>query len=299
MTRQYQYDVVISVAEEDLAVAQQIETALQRRKVSCYLYSSRLAENWGEHIMRISLDKYGAEARYVLMIISRSYVKKHWSSIEREIMQVSSHGKRAYLLPLRLDNTKVDGLSGSISYLEWKNDPEVIAAAVVKKLAMRPEKKRRPIGKAIAITVTLSLTVAISLPITVYITNNYNSALPAQKDSSLKDTGGSTATPGTSQKRQQDAPPQHGTITITGLVTDAATGEPLDGVQVTVGNAQVWTSQGRFSVSIRERYGNDVSVHCIFLKEGYETGTRQETFEFTRSMSEKNIDAQLTPKPKL
>jgi formylglycine-generating enzyme len=128
------YQIAISVAEEDLSVANSIATSLKEIGVTHYLYTQHRAKNWGQHILKISIDTYGAEANYVLMIISKTFVEKYWANIERQIADIFKPGKKIYILPLRLDDTPVDGLSKYIVFEKWNNNPDEIAHLLQKKL---------------------------------------------------------------------------------------------------------------------------------------------------------------------
>lgn len=132
--KKYKYDIAISVAEEDLPAAQQIAVALRRQNISYYLYTEHKASNWGQHILKISQDAYGSEARYVLMLTSRVFVQKYWSNIESQISQIFSSGKEVSILQLRLDDTQVDGLSKYRVFVDWNSNPDEIADILKAKL---------------------------------------------------------------------------------------------------------------------------------------------------------------------
>jgi TIR domain len=135
------YQIAISVAEDDLSVASSIATSLKKIGITYYLYTEHQAKNWGEHILKISLDTYGAEAQYVLMITSKIFVEKYWANIERQIVDIFKPEKKVYMLQLRLDDTPVDGLSKHIVYQKWNNDPDRIAALLQYKLNERGREK--------------------------------------------------------------------------------------------------------------------------------------------------------------
>ena len=148
MDNKVKYDVVISCAEEDLPVAESIASAFRDKKISYYLYTEHRAQHWGENIFKVSLDKYALEGAYALMIISQHYVTKKWSGIERQIMQSAINRGPSYILPLRLDNTPVDGLGSDITYVNWENNPQVVAALVKDKLLLTEVNKEPPAVKA-------------------------------------------------------------------------------------------------------------------------------------------------------
>jgi hypothetical protein len=131
-----QRDIAISVAEEDLQVAQEIAIALNEKNISYYLYTEHRAKNWGQHILKISIDAFGADAKYVLMITSRIYAEKYWSNIERQIAHILQKDKEPYILQLRLDDTPIDGLK-NIVWEDWKNNAIEISEVLKEKLKLR------------------------------------------------------------------------------------------------------------------------------------------------------------------
>src|SRR5688572_4645957 len=130
MNNEFMYDVAISCAEEDLGIAEQIAASFKTEGVSYFLYTEHRAEHWGKDLFKVSLDKYGAESKYVLMLISSTYIKKHWSDLERQISQTVQRVGEEFILPLRIDDTPVDGLSKNILYEKWKNNPGEIARII-------------------------------------------------------------------------------------------------------------------------------------------------------------------------
>lgn len=137
------HDIAISVAEEDLPVAEQIAKALTKEGISYYLYTEHRAANWGKHILRILLDIYGAEASYVLMITSKVFEEKYWVGIERQIGDVFHSRSESYVLQLKIDNTHIDGLSKYVVFEKWNDNPEEIADIIKEKLKLRRGVRKR------------------------------------------------------------------------------------------------------------------------------------------------------------
>lgn len=176
MFKRFKYDIAISVAEEDAAIAEVIAQSLKAKKISCYFYREQSVQNWGQHILRISLSKYGAEARYVLVIISEHFMKKYWTGIENQIMQVFRPGKDIYILPLRVDDTPVDGISKYIAFVKWESNEEEIADKIRKKLRLRRQAERKKVFKLAGIFAMLVLSAYLLLPLTATPTD-YSSYL--------------------------------------------------------------------------------------------------------------------------
>jgi formylglycine-generating enzyme len=157
MLRKYKYDIAISVATEDLGVAKQIAASLEQHRIGHYLYNEQNVEAWGEYVLKVSLAKYGAEAKFILLLVSKSFVKKYWTIIELQIAQAFNKGQKPYILPLRIDDTELDIIK-YLGFVNWKNNPEEIALMLKSKVRKRDGKiaKKRWGGALLAIILVLS-----------------------------------------------------------------------------------------------------------------------------------------------
>ena len=172
-------DIAISVAEEDKGIAEQIAAALTLRKISYYLYSTdnNRGRNWGQHLLKISLDQFGARARYVLLIVSRHTPEAYWSGIERRIATMHARGRDGYILPLKIADARVDD---DIVYIEWDNDPEDIAERLKDRLRERQHeimKRWREVLKWAAILLATAFVIVAGVYIShlpPYSTSKYN-----------------------------------------------------------------------------------------------------------------------------
>ena len=171
MLRRYKYDVAISVAEEDKAVAILIANVLDTKSIRYYYYEEKAAESWGEYILNLTADSYGRRARYVLLITSKYYVTKYWSNIERQIALATPRPDNIHILQLKLDNTLVDGLSKYVSYQTWNNNPEEIATLLRQKIR---EQKRVVLRKK-------SMYAFLSLAFITAVLITYIAASPARR----------------------------------------------------------------------------------------------------------------------
>jgi len=143
----FKYDIAISVAEEDKPIAQQIAAALKEKRVRYYYYDERIAESWGEHLINLTMVAFGKHTRYVLMITSKMFIQKYWSSIERQMAFTRSIPGKSDILQLRLDNTQVEGLSQHKVYLDWDNNPEEISDLLIQKIRKQQQAAAQQLGK--------------------------------------------------------------------------------------------------------------------------------------------------------
>nr|WP_319570080.1 toll/interleukin-1 receptor domain-containing protein [uncultured Draconibacterium sp.] len=118
MKKEYKYDVVLSFAEEDKEIAEQIGRALKDLDIKYYLFYEH--DNLGKPLKEITWKVYHEESRLALVLISKHYNNKRWAKEEREVIQtVLQREGMPYLIPVRIDDTKIDGISKQIIYKRW------------------------------------------------------------------------------------------------------------------------------------------------------------------------------------
>lgn len=114
-----EYDIIISFAGEDRAVAEQIADGLRSNRVSVFYDEYEQANLWGKDLYHHLSQTYSENASYCLVLISEHYVKKNWTKLElRSAQERAFKENREYILPVRLDDTKVPGISDTIGYLD-------------------------------------------------------------------------------------------------------------------------------------------------------------------------------------
>jgi hypothetical protein len=122
----YYYDIAISYASEDRAVAETLANRLTARGVNVFYDRSAdiQASLWGKDLYAYFAELYSKRARYCLVVISSNYVRKAWTRHELQAAQEralkESLGNREYILPLRLDNTEVPGIFPTVKYVDWQ-----------------------------------------------------------------------------------------------------------------------------------------------------------------------------------
>lgn len=118
----YKYDVAVSFAGEQRWFVEDVVRGLNLPEARVFYDADYKAELWGEELTEVFTKLYRDEARYVVMFISREYAEKEWTRLERRAAlarRMRSNG--AYILPVRLDSTKLDdveGLLGTIGDLD-------------------------------------------------------------------------------------------------------------------------------------------------------------------------------------
>ena len=138
----FQYDVAISFAGEDRDYARELADALRgfgaRVFFDDYERGSLLGKDLYTHLHNV----YYKTARYCVLLISKAYEAKLWTSHECRAAQERAfkQAMMEYILPIRLDDTPIPGLRDTIGYARidegiprlaepiaskiWKLDPQ-------------------------------------------------------------------------------------------------------------------------------------------------------------------------------
>ena len=113
---QFSYDVAISFAGEQREQARLIAGCLRRRRVNVFFDEYEQANLWGEDLYEHLSRVYQKQARYCLMLVSRAYADRVWTSHKRKSAQARAlNEKRGYILPVRFDEIEVPGLAPTIA----------------------------------------------------------------------------------------------------------------------------------------------------------------------------------------
>ncbi|GGN22610.1 hypothetical protein GCM10011609_74950 [Lentzea pudingi] len=133
---EYEFDVALSYAGEDQDLVLPVVALLKDLGVELFHSLDREAEMWGLPLVEYFSDAFTKRARYVLLFSSRHYVDK-WSRLQhRAALGRALEQHSEYVLPIRIDDTEVPGLSPHVGYLDLRvHDAATIADAVVQKLA--------------------------------------------------------------------------------------------------------------------------------------------------------------------
>lgn len=138
----YRYEVAISFAGEDRSFAEAIAKGLRDAGIQAFYDNFYAAEIWGEDLSVKLRNVYHDSSEFCIMVISRHYVEKMWTSFERQqaIERLVRERGKAYVLPVRLDGYtgEVPGLSGAIGYLSVRSDePQKVIDAFLAKVGRK------------------------------------------------------------------------------------------------------------------------------------------------------------------
>jgi tetratricopeptide (TPR) repeat protein len=118
--RRYRYDIALSYAGENEKFVRDVYRHLAAAKLSVFFAPRRTGELWGKDEREFQ-NVYGPESRFVVPFISEHYATKEWPQLEFRAARKEAR-KRAgdFLLPVRLDSTKMPGLPTRLQYVDGR-----------------------------------------------------------------------------------------------------------------------------------------------------------------------------------
>jgi TIR domain len=80
------------------------------------------ADLWGKNLYDHLFEIYNSRALYCMIFISEAYSRKVWTNHERTAAQAAAFAvNREYILPVRVDDTKIPGLPDTIGYIDARH----------------------------------------------------------------------------------------------------------------------------------------------------------------------------------
>lgn len=119
----YKYDVALSFAGEDRAIAKKLCEELKKiGNYRVFYDEDNIARIWGKNHKELE-HLYSKAPRYVIPIISENYANKDWPQWEFETANAEAKKrKETFLLPIRVDNTRLLGLQRGTFYVDLNSN---------------------------------------------------------------------------------------------------------------------------------------------------------------------------------
>ena len=118
---QFEYDVALSFAGEDRAVAEKFADLLSKKNIDVFYDEYRVGDMWGKDLVDHLVNIYGRKARYCVMFISQYYPLKNWTEVERTSAQERAfRDANEYILPLQVDDAEVPGITEPTGYRDLR-----------------------------------------------------------------------------------------------------------------------------------------------------------------------------------
>lgn len=117
------YDIALSFAGEDRVHAKELAKLLKSGDYRVFYDEYEKPQLWGKNLYDELSTVYQDQARYCVMFLSEHYARKWLPNHERESAQARAfvEKNREYILPIRLDDTKIPGLLMTVGYLDLRS----------------------------------------------------------------------------------------------------------------------------------------------------------------------------------
>lgn len=132
----YEYDVCLSFAGENRDYVQMVARGLQAHGVRVFYDEDEKVKLWGKNLTEHFDRIYRKASRYCVMFISEHYARKPWTRHERRsALARALEEEEEYILPARFDDTELEGLPPTVSYLDLTEiAPATLVDHLVEKL---------------------------------------------------------------------------------------------------------------------------------------------------------------------
>src|SRR5687768_11904634 len=118
---QFEYDVALSFAGEDRAVAEELGDLLLNKNLKEFYDEYHAGDLWGKDLVDHLVNIYSRKARYCLMLISQYYPLRKWTEAQRTSAQERAfRDADEYILPIQLDDSEVPGITEATGYRDLR-----------------------------------------------------------------------------------------------------------------------------------------------------------------------------------
>jgi RES domain-containing protein len=130
------YDVSLSFAGEDRLYVSQVAAQLQNSGVRVFYDDFEQVQLWGKDLLDRLGQIYRNESECVVMFISEAYKRRDWTDHERRhSLATALRSNREYVLPVKFDDTELEGLPPSVAYVDARRlTPRQLGELLIQKL---------------------------------------------------------------------------------------------------------------------------------------------------------------------
>lgn len=116
------FDVALSFAGEQRWYVDLVNSELRALGIATFYDEDWQVELWGKDLNEAFVEIYSGQAKAVIMFISKEYVDKVWTRVERRAaLSRAITEKGEYILPVRFDHTAVPGMPSTVAYLHLQD----------------------------------------------------------------------------------------------------------------------------------------------------------------------------------
>ena len=120
--KEFMYDIALSFAGEDREYVESIASVLKSKGVRVFYDEFEQANLWGKDLA-VHFDYiYRQNSRFFIPFISKHYKNKVWTKHEfQTALSKALELDREYILPVKLDDTEIDGLRSTIGFIDLRS----------------------------------------------------------------------------------------------------------------------------------------------------------------------------------
>jgi hypothetical protein len=130
------FDVAISFAGTERAAAEELARILQAAGIAVFYDNFYPEHLWGKNLTAFLDEIYRKRAKYCVVFVSKEYRERRWTSHELRSAQARALESKGedYILPVKIDDTDLDGLPPTIGYMSIDVGIGKIAELLIAKL---------------------------------------------------------------------------------------------------------------------------------------------------------------------
>lgn len=136
VTKDFDFDVAISFAGTDRENAEKLAVSVRNAGFSVFYDNFYPEDLWGKDLTIYFDEIFRKRSRYCVIFASKEYNAREWTIHERRSAYARSLAEKGneYILPIKIDETELDGLPPTICYLPISLGIEKVSEILVKKL---------------------------------------------------------------------------------------------------------------------------------------------------------------------
>ncbi len=135
------FDVALSFAGTERRFAEDLATRVRGAGFEVFYDEFYAEQLWGKDLVVFFDDIFRKASRYCVIFVSRDYADRMWTTQERRSAQARAVEEKGneYILPIRIDDTELDGLLPTVGYISLDQyEMPRIADMLISKLRTRP-----------------------------------------------------------------------------------------------------------------------------------------------------------------
>ena len=130
------FDVAISFAGTERELAEKLAEILRAAGIAVFYDSFYPEHLWGKNLTAFLDEIYRKRAKFCVVFVSAEYKDRKWTIHELRSAQAKALEQKGdeYILPVKVDDTELDGLPPNVAYVGISLGIEKIADLLIKKL---------------------------------------------------------------------------------------------------------------------------------------------------------------------